>query len=1194
MNNNTNSKTQNSYFLITILISFFIFLSISIHDVLAQEIVINEVMSSNALTLSDEDGDFPDWIELYNNGTISVNLADWGLSDDPADPPKWIFPEIELAPKSFLLVFASGKDRKDVLVEWESVLRVGDSCRYLNVTQNISASWVNPDFNDANWLLGKTGLGYGDGDDSTVIPQAKCVYLRQKFNLADVNAVEKIFLHIDYDDAFVAYLNGVEVARANIGTAGIRPSFGTSANVPHEASMYRGLPPEKFDLSSVKGLLKTGQNCLAIEVHNYQNNSSDLSIIPFLSIGYNCSGLSVRGPAPQLHLPLSGLHTNFKIKSSGEPLLLSDANGHVVDIFDEDSIPADVSKGRYPDGSSDWFFFKDPTPDQPNKSDGYQNFASGVVSSLTPGFYEHSVTVALRPEKGDGTIFYTMDGSVPDEGAQTYQSPILISKTTVLRARIIEKGALPGPVLTHTYFINENTDLPVVSISTNPPNLWDYNSGIYVMGPNAGTDYPYFGANFWQDWEIPAHIEFFEDDKTLGFSTNCGAKIYGAWSRALPQKSLALFFRGRYGLAELNYPVFPDLNVQSFEALVLRNSGNDWSSTMMRDGFMQSLVSNLDMDKQAYRPAVVFLNGQYWGIHNIREKINEHFLASHHHVDPEDIDLLEGNQNVIDGDNERYQEMIHYIESHTMNSDESRAYLERQMDVNEYFDYMITEIYLNNTDWPGNNIKYWRDYSPGGRWRWILYDTDFGFGLFDDKGYMKNTLEFALEENGPGWPNPPWSTFLFRKILENETLKKRFINYFADNLNVTFATNRVLKILQNTKNQILAEMPRHLNRWQQSYSDWQSNTDRLVTFARFRKAYCWQHLMQHFDLSSMVNVEITLADSGMGQIKLNDHILTGQNFNGYYFPEIRIKIEAIPKSGYRFVGWQGSFTTPNRDLQFFPYKSVQLTAQFEKSETTSGNIVINEINYHSADSFDSGDWIELCNPTQQDKDCSGWIFKDEKDDHKFVFPANTIVPADSYLVLIASQTKFSSCFPNVHNIIGSFDFGLSASGELIRLYDSEGHLIDSLVYDDKAPWPEQADGEGATLELLNPFRDNRLAENWAASAGHGTPGRQNSVFTSVKMKNKSPLVQDFILFQNYPNPFNPQTKIVYQLAKGGDVHLAVYDALGRIVSVLVQGKQAAGKHSVIFKADQLASGIYFCVLKYNHSGTRIKKIVLLR
>ena len=196
----------------------------------------------------------------------------------------------------------------------------------------------------------------------------------------------------------------------------------------------------------------------------------------------------------------------------------------------------------------------------------------------------------------------------------------------------------------------------------------------------------------------------------------------------------------------------------------------------------------------------------------------------------------------------------------------------------------------------------------------------------------------------------------------------------------------------------------------------------------------------------------------------------------------------------------------------------------------------------------------------------------------------------SLLPLIVSNGRVQDLF--FSRIADRIPGSLSVAGCSIGW--QQGLQCRGLVYDDKAPWPEQADGEGATLELLNPFRDNRLAENWAASAGHGTPGRQNSVFTSVKMKNKSPLVQDFILFQNYPNPFNPQTKIVYQLAKGGDVHLAVYDALGRIVSVLVQGKQAAGKHSVIFKADHLASGIYFCVLKYNHSGTRIKKIVLLR
>jgi len=824
---------------------------------------------------------------------------------------------------------------------------------------------------------------------------------------------------------------------------------------------------------------------------------------------------------------------------------------------------------------------------------GYQDFAASVETSIESGFYDNPISVSLSSTEPNMTIYYTRDGSSPDQNSSIYENPLLITETTVLRARILQPGYLPGPLTTQTYFIDEDHGLPVISLSTNPENLWDEQSGIYVMGTNASPDFPHFGANFWEDWERKAHLEFFEDDGSPGFSAGCGIKIFGGWSRGHPQKSLSLFFRGEYGVSTLEYPLFPDLDIQSYEALVLRNSGNDWTISMMRDGMMGSLVSGIGVDKQAYRPAILFINGEYWGIHNIREKINEHFIASHHNVDPDNIDMLENNAHTIHGDNEHYQQIIDYIQTHDMNLDVSYDYVVERMEITEFFDYMIAQIYFDNTDWPGNNIKYWRPKTTDGKWRWILYDTDFGFGLFDYNGYQQNTLAFALEENGPDWPNPAWSTLLLRKILENQKLKNRFINYFADHLNLTFESQKVLATIAKIKNQILVDIPEHLARWEQDLGYWNAETLRLNTFAQNRVAYLRMYLQQEFDLSNMQRLQASLSDSGMGKIKINDHLVTAQDFEGYYFLDIQIQLKAIANPGFRFSGWSGAYTSENDELNLFPYGGVDVTAHFEPIEGSVPAIVINEINYNSADAQDSGDWVEFLNIGTNPVDLNGWIFKDEDDAHQFIFPTEIILEPDSFLVLANDENKFGIQYPQISNYLAGLDFGFSGSGELLRLYDSQMAIADSLTYDDKYPWPEEADGNGSSLELINPFKDNAIADNWSASTNQGSPGRQNDSFTDLKVPNSSAAISDFKLAQNYPNPFNPSTVISYQLPVSSDIRLVIYNPLGQVIRLLVDTNQQPGFYSIQFNAGDLASGIYFYALSFGNKKTIIKKMILI-
>ena len=1187
-NNRVVKPRMNSYIVTCLILSLFVSIAS------AQQPVLNEIMASNATTIADIDGDYPDWIEIFNPTSSPLNLTGYALSDDSTNLLKWIFPEVILQPQQFLLVFASGKNRRLWANHWETVINRGDVWKYFVGTSQPPADWMQLNFDDSAWPAGPSGLGYGDGDDSTIVPQTISLFIRRKFTVSDPANVVLAQLHVDYDDAFVAYLNGVEIARANIGIPGVPPLYNELANSSHEAQMYQGGLPQAFSIDSVASLLQAGENVLAIQVHNVSASSSDMTIIPFLSLGLKTPPPNPQGMPSFLQFALPHLHTNFKINADGEEIFLSDGNGVVVDQVNAGSLSADISYGRQPDGWPVWFYFSRATPESSNTSQGFSGITEMPQIQPEAGFYSGSVQVSISSNEPGATIRYTLDGSLPRDTSAIYIAPLTVDSTTVVRARVFVPGKLPGKAATSTFFINENSVLPVISLSTDPANFFDNEIGIYVLGDSASPNFPYLGANFWKDWERPLHIELFEPDGSLDFTIDGGVKIFGGWSRGFPQKSLAIFARGRYGYNRIEFPIFPELPISSFKSLVLRNSGNDWQSTMFRDALMTRLVKTLDLDLQAYRPAIVFLNGRYWGIHNIREKLNEHYLASHHGVDPGNVDILEYDGSVIEGDAAHYQMLQDFLSTHNLSDSANYAFVKKLVDVDNFLTYQVCEIYFDNTDWPGNNIKYWRPRTPTGRWRWFFYDLDFGCGLYDPQAYAHNTLEFATATNGPPWPNPPWSTFLLRKMLESPEFTRDFINRFADLMNTVFLPQRVLQFIDSLQALIAPEIPRHMDRWHGILGDWNQNVTALRTFAALRPQYMRAHIQSKFNLSGSVQVTVQVQPAEAGRIRLNALLLKGFPWNGQYFKGVPVRFTALPAAGYRFVGWQGAFPPDSTTIWFTPVSDTAVTALFVPDSTSTGTVVINEINYHSAPDFNPEDWVEFYNNSGQTIDLSGWKFKDSDDAHVFVFPAGTVLLPDEYLVLCRDTAAFRVLFPTLSNYLGNMNFGLSGAGELVRLFDAQGEMVDSLVYDDAPPWPTAPDGNGPTLELIHPDLDNALPESWAASAIHGTPGAINSVYSALE-DGKSTLPRRFYLYPNYPNPFNPLTTISWEMPQRAKVELTVFDVSGRKIETLIQRSMPAGTHKVVWKPSRsLASGVYFYRIKIGSHYVRTRKLLLIR
>ena len=1158
----------------------------------AQHVVINELMASNSSTISDEDGDYSDWIELYNPLSENIDLTEYGLSDDPSNPFKWIFPAVTLSPLNHLLIFASDKDRRKYIKHWEAVITWGDIWKYKLGTSEPPANWKNLGFNDQTWQSGPSGFGYGDDDDSTLVPTSiHTIYIRKTFSVEDVNNVETAVLHADYDDAFVAYLNGVEITRANIGTVNVPPAYNQFAFTYVEPILVNGGRPEPIVISNIQSLLQNGENVLAIQVHNSSTTSSDLTLIPFLTLGMSVIPSNPRAVHPILLLPNKYLHTNFKLSADGESLVITNPQGNLIDQISFSTLRSDVSYGRQPDGENAWFLFSNATPENPNSTVGFNGITSEPQISHQGGFYTSPIAVSLSAGSVNDTVYYTLDGSEPNISSQKYSSPIQISSITVLRVKAFSQGFLPSKTITNTYLINFNTQLPVVSISTNPENFFDEEIGIYTLGDSAQSSFPYFGANFWKDWEKPVHIELFETGGLNGFSMDAGVQIFGGWTRGHPQKSLAIFARGRYGYSAIDYKLFEDLPFTEFQAFVLRNSGNDWTSTMFRDGLMTSLLGDVDVDRPSFKPAIVFINGTYWGIHNIREKINEHFLAQHHNVNPDVVDILELNGEVIQGDNEDYLSLYSFIENNNLAVTANYEHVKSKIDVNNFIKYFVSQIYFANTDWPGGNIKYWRS-DRNGKWRWILFDTDFGFGLFDANAYKHNTLAFATATNGPDWPNPPWSTLFLRKLLENSSFRNDFINCFADFSNSIFKAAVVNEKITAHKLRIEAEITSHAQRWNQfDYNGWLNNVQLLRYFANQRITQMQLYFVQRFGLTGLAPVNLSINDTSMGLILLNSLAINLPTWNGGYFLGVPIKCIARPISGYKFLRWEGSVSSSEDSLTLSFSAALNLKAIFAiDSNYALPKIVINEINYNSSSTFNPEDWVELYNNDSTNVDLSGWIFKDSDDAHIFKLSQGKNLKPGEFIVLCTDTLLFKALFPEINNFIGNVGFGLSGSGELIRLYDSQMNMIDSLVYDDASPWPIAPDGNGPTLSLKNPDFDNAFGENWAASLGNGTPGKVNDVLTIIKEVNKIP--SEYYLGQNYPNPFNATTIINYSVPFSSNVNIQVYDIIGQQVVLLVDEFKLAGNYSINFNAESLPSGVYFCSMQAGDFSANKKLIVL--
>ncbi len=599
------------------------------------------------------------------------------------------------------------------------------------------------------------------------------------------------------------------------------------------------------------------------------------------------------------------LHTNFSLSGDGETVILSDASGNIVDQITFKKQKRDISVTKIDDTN----YFMNPTPAKQNTQATNALVKSKKPTfSLESGFYDGSVNVELT-QQNKGKIYYTTDGSIPTTNSPVYSQPIPVSETTVIRARALENNKFLSSTVNHTFLINENISLPVVSIAIDNKYLYDDQIGIY--------------KNYDEDWMRPGAVEYFKNGKSQ-FSVNIGLKIHGDFSRAYAQKSLALYTKSKYGSKSISYPLFEQKpHIKKIKSFMLRNSGNDWKHSLIRDGLFQTIVKdNMKLDYCAYQPSIVFINSKYMGILNIREKANEHYIAANYkNINPKNIDLLENYNDIMEGDNEEYNKLLQYIKNHDLANNIYYDHVASQIDIDEYINYMCTEIYVGNSDWLGKNIRYWKEHKEGSKWRWILQDLDFGFDLHGNKGIAYNTLERATTEG--------WRTIIFTGLLENSYFRNRFITRCSTHLNTTFMPSRVITYIHKLSNRIKEEMPRDIERWKgisnhiDSYQAWQKEIDRLISYAQERNDIVKIQLKNKFDIQNTNKLNILKMDHGTVYI---DDVPLNKSFNGTYLNGAKITLVAKPDEGYDFISWSDGFASQLRVITL--KADLSLSAEF--------------------------------------------------------------------------------------------------------------------------------------------------------------------------------------------------------------------------------------------------------------------------
>lgn len=730
-------------------------------------VVITEIMSANYSTLQSKNGKFCDWVELHNTGASVAVLTGCYLSDDPDNRGKWKIPTMELAPGQRAVILCTGKDASGdeaafaLSREGCSVLLSGSAG---NLLDRVDMPAVGKDQvwalqADGSWL--ETGMATPNRENTEA---GRGDYLQSHTPAGALVISEVMPSNSSYFiQADGKYHDWVELK--NNSDQSIELSDYWLTDDPDEPQKFR-LPQRTVAPGEYVIIICAGDTTLA--------------------------GGFIQAP--------------FSLSRQESWLYIVGREGGFLDHIRIYDVPSGGTVGRM-ETKSGTYYFTEPTPAKANGT-GVVFISDTPVFATEGGIYNDVTNVKVELSGKD--IRYTTDGSVPTARSEVYSGPLTLTNTTVVRAASFEEGKARSDVATASYIINENHSLPVMSISTEPDELFGGN-GLYV--------------NYTTEREIPCNATLYEGDG--GFAIDCGLKMFGHMGLTNPKKSFKINFRGRYGQDYLTYPVYGEDGPLVYDSLVVR-AGQDYMNTVFRDELFTGLCREASDTVLAQRAkfCILYLNGEYWGIYCIKEAFGEMMYAQNYNVDASTVTVQ---QAPVDVDTE-IMELIRFCRRNDLSIQENYEYFASKMDVDSLIDWIIFEGYSANTDIQ-QNLRYFKSSANGDKWQFAYYDIDWGW-------YYRNGF-VGLFSDQKTWQHMP----LCKAPMKNAEFREKFFTRCAELKNSILSNEHVLARIDEYAELLRPEIQRERDLWGSSYEAWEQNIENMKSYITGRDH--WGALIEH-------------------------------------------------------------------------------------------------------------------------------------------------------------------------------------------------------------------------------------------------------------------------------------------------------------------------------------------------------------
>ena len=595
-------------------------------------------------------------------------------------------------------------------------------------------------------------------------------------------------------------------------------------------------------------------------------------------------------------------HTNFKLtQMKAEKILLSTSAGVILDSLTTIPSQRNHSRGRLSDGSPIWGVFTNATPGASNAG-GYQDYAPRPTFSLTAGFYPGAQSLVLTSTDPTATIRYTTNGDEPSSASPAYFAPIAINSSMVVRASVFSgnPSLTASFVETNSYFINANHhQLPVISV--------------------ASPDYPdLFGSAL---GEIMTSLEYFDTLGQQQFEMDGDIRGHGNDSWAYAQKGMRFYTRDDYGYANnIDYPLFAATPRNEYDVIILKAGGSDnfpggfqsgLRTCHLRDAFSQTLSQrhHLNLDERSWTPCVMYINGQYWGIYEIRERVDADYTNHYYGQEADEVDMLAywGGLTVEEGSDTAWNSLYTYMTTHNLSDPVHHAYVDERLDLMSLIDYFILNTYTNNTDWLNWNTAWWRGRkTPGVKWRYRLWDHDNTYNLGQNYTGVTTTT-YLNDPCNPTtlFPNDPQipHTDMLNALMADSAFKELYINRYADLINTTFNCDTLLDHLQRMVDQLAPEMPNQVARWGSTVADWQENLDSLRVQIEGRCHVVDSLMVGCYTLTGPYDITVLVDPPGSGDVQVNTVVPTGYPYIGGYYGGVSVNLYALTTQGNPFVNW---------------------------------------------------------------------------------------------------------------------------------------------------------------------------------------------------------------------------------------------------------------------------------------------------